>query len=576
MSAGKTKENVNFLYNVLEMIKNSKEIIYFLIVTVVPNVVSFLTKNMVTIIVVLIVTITLLIGFIIYSRMRNIKGTFAVSAFIFYGTDNQLLLHKSENELYKNRDFYVQPSTFYKKKRAKGEAEFLQTPYQKLQEYLNKELNIYIEHLQLASLQPVNYDLPLGNQKLSDFLAKNRAFIAMDKDADMETVENNMRNYKNNEISLSPWLTIVEKNLETLKSSKEKLHIDYYYVFNLEQQNETIKEYIEEGKFLLTTRKELSELISKNQTHGDLLAIYDILVAVKSKMKPYPQISINNCTFTCKKKTAYWRITENCNCNCQYCFIEKSKTNGDIKVPDKVVQKVIDIIENNNIEKLVISGGEPLLVDNLTNIVKEVSSANGGALKISICTNGLLDFADFDKLSQIPQFQKFVVSLDGYDQSTYGKFKKLTKGGKSADIKKVKSFIARARAQKIRVAANVILSYDLKKGLDQYIQQLRELNVNELSISTLITNNEKNRRDKRYLSNTAEIMNFYADIINYKMDACSFLDKLDFIIPSCVCQGGNCGCGNMDNLMYISPNGEARRGCTEKMQKEPTQLGLML
>ncbi len=569
MSAGKTKENVNFLYNIIEMIKNFKEIIYFIAITVIPNVLSFFTQNAVAIIIVLILTIIFLICFILFCLTRSIKGTFAVSAFIFYGQDNQLLLHRSDNQLYKNRDFYVQPSIFYKKKRAKEEEEYLQTPYQKLLEYLNKELNIYVEHLQLASLQPVNYDLPLGNQKLSDFLAKNKAFIAMDKDADMETVENNMRNYRNNEISLSPWLTIVEKNPETLKSSKEKLHIDFYYVFNLEHKNQTIEDSIKEGKFLFVSRKELRELIDKNQTHGDLLAVYDILVAVKSKMKPYPQISINNCTFTCKKKTAYWRITENCNCNCQYCFIEKNKIHGDIKISDTVVQKVIDIIENNNIEKLVISGGEPLLVENLTNIVKEISSANGGALKISICTNGLLDFVDFEKLSQIPQFQKFVVSLDGYDQSTYGKFKKLAKGGKSADIKKVNSFIARAREQKIRVAANVILSYDLKKGLDQYIQQLRELNVNELSISTLITNNEKNRRDKRYLNNASEVMNFYADIINYKMDTCSFLDKLDFIIPSCTCQGRNCGCGNMDNLMYISPNGDARRGCTEKMQKEP-------
>lgn len=568
MSASNAKENVNFVYNFIEILKSLKEIILFVFITVIPNIVGIFTKNIIIIVVILAATVIFLICYIIVEKRKKVKGTFAVSAFIFYGKDNKLLLYRSENQSYKGKDFYVQPSIFYKKKKMGKEEAVLQTPYQKLLEYLNKELNIYIEHLQLASLQPVEYDLPLGNQKLSDFIAKNRSRIAMDKNANINDVENNMHNYRNNEISLSPWLTIVEKNPDTLKSSKEMLHIDFYYVFDLKYQNQNIKYNIKEGKFIFVSRKELSELIENRKTHGDLLAIYDILVYTKSKLKTYPKVSINNCTFTCKKKTAYWRITENCNCNCQYCFIVGNKVHAEVRVSEDIVQRVIDIIENNNIEKLVISGGEPLLVENLTDIVSEISSANSAELKISICTNGLLELTDIERLSEIPQFEKFVVSIDGYDQNTYGKYKKLTKSGKGAGINKVKSFIDKVRKQNIIVAANIILSHDLKKSLDQYIQLLHELDVNELSISTLITNNDRNQNNNRYLRSINEIMDFYNYIINEKMDDCSFLDKLDFIVPSCTYLGENCECGNNGKLMYISPEGIAQKGCTERMRNE--------
>lgn len=543
-----------FMDNILNIVLSKLPIILSLIAVIV----SWIMENIIAIICILVTTIIFII-YIIVEKSRKIKGTFAVSAFIFCKEENQLLLYRSENEAYKGKNFYVQPSIFYKKKKTKKNKGILQTPYEKLADYLNDELGIYLVHLQPITLQPLKYDFTNSNQILPAFLKNNEKQLIFNQKGNIDDVEESMHNYRNNEISLSPWLTIVEKNQDTLKSSKEQLHIDFYYVFYLNQKN-NIKTEIETGRFKLVSREELSELIKNKQTHGDLLAIYDILVYAKNRIKPYPKISIVNCTFTCQKKTAYWRVTENCNCDCQYCFIGKAKSNDSVIIDDNIIQKVKEVIEKNDIKKLVISGGEPLLVKNLSEVVEEISKVNDSELSISICTNGLVKFSDFSRLSEITKFKKFVISVDGYDNDSYGKCKK---NQEKKNLDDVIAFINAAKKQNIRVAINVILSQTLKEHFDEYISLLNTLKIDELSISTLIANNDRNRKAKNYLNNTSDIINFYNYIVNEKMEDLKFLEKIDFILPICSYSKVTNECEKNKNLMYISPDGIAIPGCTE-------------
>ena len=315
--------------NIISGINGVVSFIGVTVMGLIATVTGFITKNIIVFHIIAILAVVLAVVFLVlkfaYSNKNKVKGTFAVSAFIFTEKDTKLLLFRDDN---KNQDkdgnaFYVQPSITYKKRFQKRKGENLQTPYEVIFSYLTDKL--YFEHLKPISNVPLKYEWREGKQKISTFLTDNEEKL-YDNAKKKQTVEENMFNYRDNCISLSPLLSTVENNPDTLKDSKEPLHIDFYYAFQLMQINKDINKGMQSGKYKLVSRGELEELIVKQQVHGDLLAIYDILLYTVNKIKPRPQISINNCTFTCRRKTAYWRITEKCNCNCQYCFLDNRKT----------------------------------------------------------------------------------------------------------------------------------------------------------------------------------------------------------------------------------------------------------
>ena len=553
--------------NIISGINGVVSFIGVTVMGLIATVTGFITKNIIVFHIIAILAVVLAVVFLVlkfaYSNKNKVKGTFAVSAFIFTEKDTKLLLFRDDN---KNQDkdgnaFYVQPSITYKKRFQKRKGENLQTPYEVIFSYLTDKL--YFEHLKPISNVPLKYEWREGKQKISTFLTDNEEKL-YDNAKKKQTVEENMFNYRDNCISLSPLLSTVENNPDTLKDSKEPLHIDFYYAFQLMQINKDINKGLQSGKYKLVSRGELEELIVKQQVHGDLLAIYDILLYTVNKIKPRPQISINNCTFTCRRKTAYWRITEKCNCNCQYCFLDNRKTEDRSNVSEEVINKVIEIIEKQEVEKLVISGGEPLLVENLLYVVQRISNANVPNLKISICTNGLIEFTDFGKLAKEEKFEKFVVSVDAHNREIYGRYKKDIRN-KSADYGKLLNFIRNAKKNNIRIAANVILSYSLKKYFNDYVKFINDERIEELSISILIGNNDNNKNLKMYIKKMSEILDFYNMILNEKVKEFDHLEKLDFIMPSCVFSNGECECIENKKLIYISQEGTMTIGCAERM-----------
>lgn len=565
----KISEKTGKLNNILNFLKNCRSILAVFI-PVAPSVIfGIITKNweyaLILLSLCLGAAVVILAVMLIREHSNMIEGTFAVSAFIFYGKDNKLLMYKSKSKSNKEHSFYVQPSVFYKRKRKKGEDHKLLTPYNKIYSYLNDELGLYMEHLKPISYLPLKIEHQWIEQSLSNFIRKNKEVLFLQYG--LSDVEKAMRKYKDNEISLSPLLTIVEKNPDALKSSGEPFHIDFYYAFRLSESD--IDMYNNSDDLKIVSRKELKDMLDHKQTHGDLLAVYDTLRYLIKRVESQPRVEINNCTFSCRKKTAYWRITEYCNCNCIYCFIGKEKQKADDEVDEETIEKVIQIIEDNDIEKLVISGGEPLLVNNLLDVIRRISNVSNERLKISVCTNGVTDFADLDSLSLIPQFEKFVVSIDGYNQKTYGKYKTLKgqtngKRPKQAQLNNVKRFIENAQRSRINIAINTIISKDLLENTDKYIELFNSMGIEELSLSALISNNDRNKDIENFVTETGQIINFYNTIINDKMDKFDYLKKLDFVIPSCTYSSGECDCLKQRKLLYISPKGDMLKGCMEK------------
>ena len=104
-----------------------------------------------------------------------------------------------------------------------------------------------------------------------------------------------------------------------------------------------------------------------------------------------------------------WNITCKCNDNCKFCYREQNVV--ELSYQDK--RTVIDKIARAGIKKLTFAGGEPLLVENIKELILY---AKQQGLIVSLTTNGmLLENNDEDLFFLLKQLNWITFSLDGAD-----------------------------------------------------------------------------------------------------------------------------------------------------------------
>lgn len=88
-----------------------------------------------------------------------------------------------------------------------------------------------------------------------------------------------------------------------------------------------------------------------------------------------------------------FRITSRCNNNCKYCFAPKNiKEMGFSEL-----KKLFYLFQKRGVKAVVLTGGEPLLRENISDIFKELKKCN---IKIFLDTNGDLFFNYKDKIDK--------------------------------------------------------------------------------------------------------------------------------------------------------------------------------
>ena len=102
-----------------------------------------------------------------------------------------------------------------------------------------------------------------------------------------------------------------------------------------------------------------------------------------------------------------WRITSQCNNNCKFCY-----GNKDI-ISTQEVDKIIDFIKFSNCEAVCITGGEPLLDNNVYYIIEKLHKIG---VAIYLSTIGT-EFLANRKLIE-PYISKLSLPLDGYDEQS--------------------------------------------------------------------------------------------------------------------------------------------------------------
>lgn len=106
-----------------------------------------------------------------------------------------------------------------------------------------------------------------------------------------------------------------------------------------------------------------------------------------------------------------------CNAKCIHCAVPKSKK--ILSFED--FKKIVEISKKNNVEYLIIGGGEPLLYPNIIDMVKY---AHKNGIKVKIETNGKLLTKEL--LDEIKKYIfQFNISLDGLNPKTHNSIRNL-------------------------------------------------------------------------------------------------------------------------------------------------------
>ena len=81
-------------------------------------------------------------------------------------------------------------------------------------------------------------------------------------------------------------------------------------------------------------------------------------------------------------KRLLWEITTTCNLSCDFCH-----RNRDIDYGPKIerIKEIIPFIKEISIKEIIISGGEPLLREDIYEIINTLKEEG---FKIDMCTNG--------------------------------------------------------------------------------------------------------------------------------------------------------------------------------------------
>lgn len=133
------------------------------------------------------------------------------------------------------------------------------------------------------------------------------------------------------------------------------------------------------------------------------------------------------------RKVDYLRlsITDRCNLRCKYCMPEKGikLTSRQAMLSYEEIINVVKILSELGISKVRLTGGEPLIRDDILDLIKELKKIEG-IEDISLTTNGLLLDKYLDDLYKLG-IERINISLDTLDSK---KYREITRGGEVSKV----------------------------------------------------------------------------------------------------------------------------------------------
>lgn len=187
-----------------------------------------------------------------------------------------------------------------------------------------------------------------------------------------------------------------------------------------------------------------------------------------------------------KEKNIYILFSYECNFNCTYCLEHdmkgKETSNNNL---NKIFRYVEKQLENNKV-RLVLYGGEPLLLQNYNKIEKVLSFAQKNNIKVKIITNGyLLDVFSKLLLKYKRNIDYLLITLDG-DKDQHDLTRK--KKNKEGTYKKIVENILMADKLKIKTKIRVNVGMENQKYIIDFLLHNTICKTHDVSIHFIENN----------------------------------------------------------------------------------------
>ncbi len=174
-------------------------------------------------------------------------------------------------------------------------------------------------------------------------------------------------------------------------------------------------------------------------------------------------------------KILIWNLTNACNLFCQHCYSSANiSRTGEISIED--IQKQIPFLKQAGVKVLILSGGEPLIREDIFDIA-ELFNKNGFITTLS--TNGLL--INEKNIHSIKDSFSYVgISIDG-DESTHDKFR-----GMRGAFKRSMEAVRLVKSAGVKVGIRFTLSSTTEKALPFIFELVEKEEIPKLYISHLV------------------------------------------------------------------------------------------
>lgn len=238
-----------------------------------------------------------------------------------------------------------------------------------------------------------------------------------------------------------------------------------------------------------------------------------------------------------------WNYSYICNLNCKHCYSRTRKSNKVATTSDK--HKIVDNIIRNNVYWVNLGGGEPILENDIYEIISKMTSAN---IYVSLSTNGTyINETRVKKLSK-SNLTRVSISLDNSDYKKHNSIR-----GYDESFQDVMNAISLFSKYKIPIMLSTTITTENFQDIENIIKLGIEKGCNSISLKRIKMTG--NAAKNKYLElNETQVKQLYSNIIMLKKKYTDFDINFNYGKDNIVELDGGCSCGR--TALAIMPNGD--------------------